>query len=156
MGPDWHTLRRWAHLVGVAALLNGGLLAQDSKPEATVGYLRLFSDTDLVQIYLDGELIGYTPIREQITVTPGWHHLSFFSPEFRWEHWTHRQRDILTSVVEAGTRRVMVEPGQLLEVTMDWHALEQRLRAYESGRTISAIVGVGLVAVVLLLLAAAS
>ena len=155
MASHVHKHLRWARLLTAALLLGGRLMAQESMAEATVGYIRIFTDTDLVQIYLDGEMIGYTPILEKIAVTPGWHHLSFFSPEFKWEHWTHRQRKVLMNVVEAGTRRIAVEPGELVEVNMEWHALERRLQEYESGRVISALVGMGLVAVSLLLLALA-
>ncbi len=156
MRRDRHATGNLIRLLGVAALLGGRLLGQQAETEATVGYLRLFTDTDRVQIYLDGEMIGHTPILEEIPVTPGWHHISFFSPEFKWEHWTHRNRDVLLNVVEAGTQRVLVEPGELVEVNMEWHELELRLQRHESGRTISSIVGLGMVALMLLLLAAST
>lgn len=143
-------------LLVLTFLLGGGLQAQEEAGEATVGYLRIFVDTDLVQIYLDGELIGYTPIQEKIPVTPGWHNVSFFSPNFKWEHWTHRQRRVLVNVVEAGTHQVLVESGELVEVRMAWHELEQALERYESGRWISAAVGIAMVAVVMLLLVKAT
>lgn len=137
-------------------LLGGNLQAQEEGSEATVGYLRIFTDADRVQIYLDGEMIGYTPILEKIPVTPGWHHVSFFSPDFKREHWTYRQRRVLVDVVEAGTYRVLVEPGELEEVHMEWHDLERILLRYESSRWISATVGVAMVAAVLMLLVMAS
>lgn len=134
-------------------LLGSPAFAQQGQTESEVGYLRIFTDADLVQIYVDGEMIGYSPILEKIVVTPGWHNVSFFSPDFKWEHWTHRQRRVLMNVVEAGTYRVYVEPGNLEEVHMAWHNLERELERYESGRVITAIVGVGMVAAVLILLA---
>lgn len=140
----------------LAFLLGGSLQGQKEGSEATVGYLRIFTDTDRLQIYIDGEMIGYTPIPEKIPVAPGWHHVSFFSPDFKREHWTHRQRRVLVDVVEAGTYRVLVEPGELEEVHMEWHDLERVLLRYESGRWISAAVGVAMVATVLVLLAMAS
>jgi len=149
-------MRRLATLLVLAVFIGGSLLAQEDESEATVGYLRIFVDTDLVQIYLDGEMIGYTPILEKIPVTPGWHNVSFFSPNFKWEHWTHRQRRVLVNVVEAGTYQVLVEPGELEEVHMAWHELGRALERYESGRWISAAVGIAMVAAVLMLLAMAT
>lgn len=144
-------------IVSLLVTLHGeSLLAQESTLDATVGYLRITVDTDLVDVYLDGEVIGYSPIAEDFPVIPGWHHLSFFSPDFRWEHWTHRQREVLVEVVEAGTYRIFVEPGEVEEVHMEWHDLEQTLLRVESGRWISATVGIGMVAAVLLLLTMAS
>jgi hypothetical protein len=133
--------------------LAGLLWSQENEQESAVGYLRIFVDTDLVQIYLDGEMIGYTPILEKIPVTTGWHHLSFFSPDFKYEHWTHRQERVLVNIVEAGTYRVLVKPGELHEVHMDWHELGRELDRYESGTFYSAIIGIIMVAATMLLLA---
>lgn len=149
-------MRRWTYLFTLAAFLVVSLRAQEGEDEPSVGYLRVFTDADLVQIYLDGEMIGYSPILEKITVTPGWHHVSFFSPDFKWDHWTHRQRKVLINVVEAGTNRVHVDPGELVEVHMAWHELERQLERYESGRWITAVMGMVMVAAVLVLLAMAS
>ncbi len=143
-------------LTVLVSLLGGSLQAQEGESEAAVGYLRIFTDADRLQIYLDGVMIGHTPILEKVPVIPGWHHVSFFSPDFKWDHWTHRQRKVLVDVVEAGTYRVLVEPGELEEVHMEWHDLERVLERYESGRWISAAVGVGMVAAVLMLLAMVS
>ncbi len=149
-------MRRLTILTALVSLLGGGLQAQEGEREAAVGYLRIFVDTDRLQIYLDGVMIGYTPILEKIPVTPGWHHVSFFSPAFKWDHWTHRQRTVLVDVIEAGTHRVLVKPGELVEVHMEWHDLERVLQRHESGRWISAAVGMAMVATVLVLLAMTS
>lgn len=142
--------------LAAVALLSGALGAQTEQPEAAVGYLRIFTDTDLVQIYLDGEPIGYSPIQEKVPVNPGWHTLSFFSPDFKWTHWTHRQRKVIVNIIESGTYHVLVEPGEDKEVSLEWHALERDLIRYESGRRISAAAGVFMVAMTLMLLARAS
>ena len=156
MTPRLYTTRYLAVMTMLVILHSGDLSAQEPVSEATVGYLRISVDTDLVDVYLDGVVIGYSPIPEDIAVIPGWHNLSFFSPDFRWEHWTHRQRQVLAEVVEAGTYRIFIEPGEVEEVQMEWHDLEQTLLRVESGRWISATVGVGMVAVVLLILTMAS
>lgn len=137
----------------VLLVLSGILWGQEAEQESAVGFLRIFVNTDLLQIYLDGEMIGYTPILEKIPVTTGWHHISFFSPNFKYEHWTHRQERVLVNIVEAGTYRVLVKPGELHEVHMDWHDLGRELDRYESGRIFSAIIGIIMVAATMLLLA---
>ncbi|UCH10065.1 MAG: hypothetical protein JSU61_12825 [Fidelibacterota bacterium] len=146
-------VRSGLSILALFVLLSHPVWAQQGTDESAVGYLRIFTDADLVQIYVDGEMIGYSPILEKITVIPGWHHVSFFSPNFKWEHWTHRQRRVLMNVVEAGTYRVHVNAGELTEVHMAWHELEQALERYESGRVITALVGIGMIGAVLILLA---
>ncbi len=148
-------------MTGGLKILFAGLLVavplagQDEEPEATVGYLRIITDTDLVQIYIDGEAIGYSPIREKLTLTPGWHAVSFFPSDFKWTHWTHRQRRTIVNVIESGTHHVLVEPGELVELNMEWHAIERRLAKYESSQRIGGIVGVSMVAIIFILLARA-
>lgn len=142
--------------LAAVALLNSALCAQTDKPVVAVGYLRIFTDTDLVQIYLDGEPIGYSPIQEKIPVNPGWHTVSFFAPDFKWTHWTHRQRKVIVNIIESGTYHMLVEPGEMQDVSLEWHALERDLIRYESGRRISAAAGLFMVAMSLMLLARAS
>ncbi len=149
-------MRRLTILTALVSLMGGGLQAQEGEREAAVGYLRIFVDTDRLQIYLDSVMIGYTPILEKIPVTPGWHHVSFFSPAFKSDHWTHRQRRVQVDVVEAGTHRVHVKPGELVEMHLEWHDLERVLQRHESGRWISAAMGMAMVAAVLVLLAMTS
>lgn len=136
-------------------LAGGALWGQSAESEVAIGYIRILTDTDLVQIYFDGEPIGLSPIREQFPVNPGWHTLSFFSPDFRWTHWTHRQRVVVADIIAAGTYQVLVEPGELQQVHMYWHNLEQQLLQIESGRRISSAIGLGMVALLLLLMAEA-
>ncbi len=136
-------------------LVAAPLAGQDEEPEVAVGYLRIITDTDLVQIYIDGEAIGYSPIREKLTLTPGWHTVSFFPSDFRWTHWTHRQRRTIVNVIESGTHHVMVKPGELAELNMEWHAIERRLAKYESSQRIGGIIGISMVAIIFLLLASA-
>ncbi len=145
---------RWiANYILILGLAGGWLSAQETNPEPTVGYIRIFTDTDLVQIYLDGKAIGYSPILENIPVTPGWHTVSFFPPDFRWTHWTHRQRRTIANVIESGTRQVAVEPGAQVEVELEWHDIERRLVKYKSAQRIGNVVGLSMVTISLLLIA---
>ena len=136
-------------------LVVASLPGQDVEPEAAVAYLRIITDTDLVQIYIDGEKIGYSPIRERLILTPGWHTVSFFPSDFKWTHWTHRQRRTIVNVIESGTHHVLVKPGEVAELNMEWHAIERKLAEYKSSQRIGGIVGVSMVAIIFLLLARA-
>ena len=130
--------------------------AQSGDEEAAVGYLRIFTDSDLIQVFLDGEAIGYSPLTERLVVNPGWHTVSFFPPDFKWSHWTHRQRKVIANVIEEGTHHVMVHPGELTEINVEWRELERKLIEYESSQWIGSLVGVTIVSVLLLLMMAAN
>ena len=145
---------RQRHFLIALALLTASAFGQDEHTP-TVGYLTITADADRVEIYLDGRSLGRTPIEEELLLAPGWYNLSFFGPEFKWSHWTHRQARTIATVVEAGTYHVLVPPGEQVSVQMEWMKLEGRLRSYERGRTITLITGVTMIAAGFLLLARA-
>ncbi|MEE9464396.1 MAG: hypothetical protein V3W14_02320 [Candidatus Neomarinimicrobiota bacterium] len=143
------------HLKIVLCLLTALPLWSQEEEQAAVGYLRIFTDTDLVQIYIDGEVIGYSPILEKLTLIPGWHNVSFFPSDFKWTHWTHRQRRTIMNVIQSGTYNVVIKPGETTELHMEWHDIELKLAQYESSRWIGGVVGLSMVAVMLLLIESA-
>ncbi len=142
-------------IILLALIIMGPLSAQSTDEEPTVGYIRLFTDTDLVEIYIDGVLIGYTPILEKLVLTPGWHTISFFPSNFKQDYWRYRQKKLLNSIIKDGTRQVLVKPGELHEVYLEWQELDRRLRQGETNIFISSIIGVALVGITLTLLAMA-
>ena len=129
------------------------LSAQEPEDEPTVGYVRVFTDTDLIEVYVDGALIGYTPILDKLILVPGWHTISYFPSNFSQDHWKYRQKKIIRSIIADGTRQVLVKPGELHEVNLEWRELDRRLRQSESNGLISSLVGVAMVGVTLTLLA---
>ena len=133
-------------------LMSGFAPAQSPEPDPAVGYLRVISDTDKLQVFLDGKQIGYTPFRERLTVTPGWHSVSYFAPDFPWQHWTHRQQKMMDEVVKAGTRQVLVRPGEEARVELAWQGIGERLESYESSRRIGTYVGMAMIATTLVLI----
>ena len=78
-------------------------------------------------------------------LTPGWYNVSFFGPDFKWSHWTHRQSRTVTNVIEAGTRQVLVKPGETTRLKMDWMDLERQLLYYEQGQVFTALVGLAMI-----------
>ncbi len=142
-------------IIIMALVIMAPLSAQSTHEEPTVGYVRLFTDADLIEIYIDGALIGYTPILDRLVLTPGWHTISFFPSNFKQDYWKYRQKNILNSIIKDGTRQVLVRPGELHEVYLEWQELDRRLRRGETNMFISSIIGVVLVGISLSLLALA-
>ena len=127
------------------SLLSGPALGQATVREPTVGYLDITADVDFVEIFLDGRSLGLTPFADTLILLPGWYHVSFFGPEFKWSHWTHRQRKTVTNVIEAGTYQVLVQPGKTTSLEMAWLDLERQLAAYEQGAVFTALIGLGMI-----------
>ena len=134
-------------------LLSGFAWGQTEAKEPTVGYLSIAADADHVEIFLDGRSLGLTPIEEELVLIPGWYHISFFGPEFKWSHWTHRQRKTIVNVIEAGTHHVLVRPGERTHLQMEWLELERQLAIYEDGTAFTVLVGLAMISSAFLLLA---
>ena len=56
-------------------------IQKDSKYKVSAG-IRVTSNMDGVPIYIDGKIMGRTPLNGAITIQPGWHQVSGFSPVF--------------------------------------------------------------------------
>ncbi len=84
-------------------------------------------DTPEIPIYVDGLLIGYTPLGEEIDVLPGWHTVSFFPNISDGDLDTHKvSRDIL----RLGTQDVLVEVSEIVHVSMAYSNLGQDIDSY--------------------------
>ena len=141
------------YLISLLLMTTFALGQEDRVP--TVGYLAISADVDLVEIFLDGRSLGRTPIKEELLLAPGWYNLSFFGPEFKWSHWTHRQARTIATVIEAGTYHVLVPPGERVALHMEWMELEGRLRGYERGRSVTLLMGLTMITALFLLLGTA-
>ena len=62
-------------LVSIFSLLSG----QVSPLEDNVGYILITSDTSNIPIFIDGTLIGHTPLEKPIPVLPGNHKIGIHS-----------------------------------------------------------------------------
>ena len=89
--------------------------------------IEIVCDTPDIPIYVDGHLIGHTPLDQDVDVIPGWHTVSFF-PNSSDEYLNTRKatRDI----IRLGTQDVLVETGQTTHVTMAYSNLGQNVDGY--------------------------
>ena len=57
------------------------LIGQSSVFESEPGYIYVTSDSSTVPIYVDGNLVGHTPIKKPIPVIQGVHFIGFHKGE---------------------------------------------------------------------------
>ena len=89
--------------------------------------IKIVCDTPDIPIYVDGHLIGYTPLDQDVDVMPGWHTVSFF-PNNSDEDLNTRK--VTRDIVRLGTQDVLVETGQTTHVTMAYSNLGQNVDGY--------------------------
>jgi len=93
--------------------------------------MKISCDTDSVPIYLDGYYVGKTPIRQALTVTPGWHKVSIFPPDDGIPEQSVPSNKTLKDIIRLGQQDVMVEEGNVELVVMSYRAIDAEIEEYQ-------------------------
>ena len=83
------------------------------------GFIYVKSDTSAVPIYINGNLIGHTPIYKPIPVLEGIHHISSHPPSIRDPFLQYANTEEM--------KQVFVMSGDTVEVLLDTYLLTNRL-----------------------------
>jgi len=100
------------------------------------GYIHVKSDTTAVPIYINGNLIGHTPIYKPIPVLEGIHHISSYPPSIRDPFLQYANTDEM--------KQVFVMSGDTVEVLLDTYLLTNRLNQMKKDYYFTNYVGIGI------------
>ncbi|MDP5957903.1 MAG: hypothetical protein QGF82_04045 [Candidatus Marinimicrobia bacterium] len=89
--------------------------------------ISIVCDTPEIPIYVDGQLMGYTPLDQDVDVLPGWHTVSFF-PNI--EDGDLDTRKVSRDILRMGTQDVLVEVSETVFVSMAYSKLGQDIDGY--------------------------
>lgn len=100
------------------------------------GFIHVKSDTTAVPIYINGNLIGHTPIFKPIPVLEGIHHISSHPPSIRDPFLQYANTDEM--------KQVFVMSGDTVEVLLDTYLLTNRLNQMKKDYYFTNYVGIGI------------
>ena len=100
------------------------------------GFIHVRSDTTAVPIYINGNLIGHTPIYKPIPVLEGIHHISSHPPSIRDPFLQYSNTDDM--------KQVFVMSGDTVEVLLDTYLLTNRLNQMKKDYYFTNYVGIGI------------
>ena len=100
------------------------------------GFIYVKSDTSAVPIYINGNLIGHTPIYKPIPVLEGIHHISSHPPSIRDPFLQYANTEEM--------KQVFVMSGDTVEVLLDTYLLTNRLNQIKKGYYFTNYVVVGI------------
>jgi|GEM_PF-3376814 len=89
-------------------------------------------DRDSLLLYLNGDILGRSPLQEGFHLEEGYHFVSFFNHEMTRPDpgiKNSRQSRIL---MELGTKSVYLHAGDTLHLSMQWTPLELQIRQWRS------------------------
>ena len=100
------------------------------------GFIYVKSDTTAVPIYINGNLIGHTPIFKPIPVLEGIHHISSHPPLIRDPFLQYANTDEM--------KHVFVMSGDTVEVLLNTYLLTNRLNQMKKDYYFTNYVGIGI------------
>ena len=100
------------------------------------GFIYVKSDTSAVPIYINGNLIGHTPIYKPIPVLEGIHHISSHPPSIRDPFLQYANTEEM--------KQVFVMSGDTVEVLLDTYLLTNRLNQIKKDYYFTNYVGTAL------------
>ena len=89
--------------------------------------LNIVCDTPEIPIYVNGHLVGTTPLEHNVAVFSGWHRVSFFPNVDDSDIETQK---VFRDILKLGTQDVLVESGQVVHVSMSYSSLGQDIDGY--------------------------
>ena len=124
---------KWIILFSICLRL---LNAQTDIFSENPGFIYVRSDTTAVPIYINGNLIGHTPIYKPIPVLEGIHHISSHPPSIR--------DPFLQYANTQEMKQVFVMSGDTVEVLLDTYLLNHRLNQIKKDYYFTNYVGIGI------------
>lgn len=115
----------------------------DEAPKRTA--ISIVCDAQKIPIYIDGHLVGKSPLADPVDVSPGWHRVSYF-PDVKDE----TIRAISTSrkirdIVKMGVQDVYIEEGEIGYVVLAYRSIEAEVDQYDMKMKTSKAIGFSIV-----------
>ncbi|MDG2397884.1 MAG: hypothetical protein P8M59_01075 [Candidatus Marinimicrobia bacterium] len=105
-------------IILILTLLNT-LPAQTNPFEGNTGYINISADTIGVPIFIDGSLIGHSPLENPIPVLPGFHHITHHPPSI--------QDPFIQYAQTKDVKQIYVMGGDTVIVHLETYLLAQQL-----------------------------
>lgn len=113
------------------------MIGQSSLFESEPGYIHVISDSSTVPIYLDGNLVGHTPIEDPIPVIEGVHFIGFHSTTFK---------DPFLSYGNIETdKQIFVLSGDTVNVSFNTFLIDKNIERVRKEYKITNYIGIGII-----------
>ena len=101
---------------------------KDSRERTT---LEIICDTKNLPIYVDGQMIGVSPLKNWIDVLPGWHKVGYFPNDYsRDSNKLTSKEKILNDIIVMGRLDVFVEEGAHETIVLNYQTLDEEVVDY--------------------------
>ncbi len=128
--------------IGVFVCLIVFVFANDRPGQTGIS---IHCDTPNILIYVDGDEIGRSPVKDVVAVIPGWHRVGVFpdltEPMLEDVPSTRKMQDLF----RMGQQDVLVEEGKIVRVTVGYRLIEGEVNEYQKRISSSRWIGFSMV-----------
>ncbi len=123
-----------------------------SESPGPITALKIICDTDSVPIYLDGQPVGTTPIKEPVQVAPGWHQISYFPQDTIKGGNKTSEAVVLSDIIHLARQDVLAEEGKTTQVVLSYRSIEAEVKDYQAKLESSRWIGLVMAIITLLII----
>ena len=93
--------------------------------------LEIICDTKGLPIYIDGQMVGISPLKGSIDVLPGWHKVGYFPNDYSKDSnkLTSKEK-MLNDILVMGRLDVFVEEGKHETIVLNYQTLDEEVIDY--------------------------
>ena len=93
--------------------------------------LEIICDTKGLPIYVDGHMVGHSPLNNWIDVLPGWHKVGYFPSDYNRDPNTLTSKEkVLNDILVMGRLDVYVEEGSHETIALNYQTLDEEVIDY--------------------------
>ena len=93
--------------------------------------LEIICDTEGLPIYVDGHLVGYSPLRNRVDVLPGWHKVGYFPNNYTEDANVLTSKEkIMNDILVMGRLDVFVDEGDHETIVLNYQTLDEEVIDY--------------------------
>ena len=93
--------------------------------------LEIICDTKGLPVYVDNQLVGYSPLKNPIDVLPGWHKVGYFPNNSSQDSDRLSPKDkMVNDILIMGRLDVFVEEGKHETIVLNYQSLEEDVIDY--------------------------
>ena len=113
---------------GNIVLKDSSLSWKDSRERTT---LEIICDTKGLPVYVDNQLVGYSPLKNGIDVLPGWHKVGYFPNDYSQDSNRLSPKDkMVNDILVMGRLDVFVEEGKHETIVLNYQSLDEDVIDY--------------------------
>lgn len=123
---------------------------KDSRERTT---LEIMCDTKGLPIYVDGHLVGYSPLKNPVDVLPGWHKVGYFPNDYAKDANSLTSKEkIMNDILVMGRLDVFVDEGSHETIVLNYQTLGEEVIDYNKKFKAGTIIGLSLFLVTIIIM----